>query len=148
MLSREILDARFPDAVGGLVAGSTARGDESPTLPSSPAVTGAEPDDGSPVDSARSTPTSARTWLPACKPHFEGAVEPHEHPRSQPTDRTSPPSPDAERSLQQRRELLLQRCFVRTPLPPDEHDWFPHDTRMSVSTTTWPLPEGAITHPR
>ncbi len=31
MLSREILDARFPDAVGGLVAGSTARGDDTPS---------------------------------------------------------------------------------------------------------------------
>jgi hypothetical protein len=30
MLSRQILDARFPDAVGGLVAGSTARGDDTP----------------------------------------------------------------------------------------------------------------------
>jgi hypothetical protein len=28
---REILDARFPDALGGLVAGSTARGEETPT---------------------------------------------------------------------------------------------------------------------
>ncbi|TQM38193.1 hypothetical protein [Pseudonocardia cypriaca] len=64
-----------------------------------------------------------------------------------PVPRVGRPSPDAERSLQRRRELLLHRCFVRTPLPPDEHDWFPHDTRMSVSTTTWPLPEGVITHP-
>jgi hypothetical protein len=31
VLSREILDARFPDAVGGLVAGSTARGDDTPS---------------------------------------------------------------------------------------------------------------------
>jgi hypothetical protein len=31
MLSREILDARFPDAVGGLIAGSTARGDDTPS---------------------------------------------------------------------------------------------------------------------
>lgn len=28
---REILDARFPDALGGLVAGSTARGDDTPS---------------------------------------------------------------------------------------------------------------------
>ncbi len=31
MLPREILDARFPDALGGLVAGSTARGDDTPS---------------------------------------------------------------------------------------------------------------------
>lgn len=31
MLPREILDSRFPDALGGLVAGSTARGDDTPT---------------------------------------------------------------------------------------------------------------------
>jgi hypothetical protein len=31
MLPREVLDARFPDAVGGLVAGSSARGDDTPS---------------------------------------------------------------------------------------------------------------------
>jgi hypothetical protein len=31
MLAREVLDARFPDAVGGLVAGSSARGDATPS---------------------------------------------------------------------------------------------------------------------
>jgi len=31
MSPREILDARFPDAVGGLVAGSTARGEDTPS---------------------------------------------------------------------------------------------------------------------
>lgn len=31
MLPREILDARFPDALGGLVAGSTARGEGTPS---------------------------------------------------------------------------------------------------------------------
>jgi predicted nucleotidyltransferase len=31
MRPREILDTRFPDAVGGLVAGSTARGDDTPS---------------------------------------------------------------------------------------------------------------------
>jgi hypothetical protein len=57
------------------------------------------------------------------------------------------PNPDAERSLQRRRELLLHRCFVRAPLPPDEDDWYPFDTRMSISATAWPLPNEAITHP-
>lgn len=31
MLPREILDARFPNAVGGLLAGSSARGDDTPS---------------------------------------------------------------------------------------------------------------------
>jgi hypothetical protein len=31
VLPREVLDARFPDAVGGLVAGSSARGDDTPS---------------------------------------------------------------------------------------------------------------------
>jgi hypothetical protein len=31
MLPRELLDARFPDAIGGLVAGSPARGDDTPS---------------------------------------------------------------------------------------------------------------------
>jgi hypothetical protein len=58
-----------------------------------------------------------------------------------------PPHPDVERSLQRLRELLLHRCFVGAPLPPDEHDWYPFDTRMSILTSTWQLPDDAIVHP-
>ncbi|MEJ3652027.1 hypothetical protein WEH80_03320 [Actinomycetes bacterium KLBMP 9759] len=55
--------------------------------------------------------------------------------------------PDAERSLPRRRELLLNRCFVRLPRPIDHDRWCPFDGRMSVTTSAWPLPEGSIVHP-
>ncbi len=34
--------------------------------------------------------------------------------------------------LDERRELLLHRCFVRGPLPPDEHDRYPYDDRLTI----------------
>ncbi|WP_232661041.1 hypothetical protein [Pseudonocardia sp. TRM90224] len=57
------------------------------------------------------------------------------------------PNPDAERSVARRRELLLNRCFVRMPRPIDDDDWYPFDGRMSVTNSVWPLPEGSIVHP-
>ncbi|GAB1515140.1 hypothetical protein [Actinophytocola sp. KF-1] len=38
----------------------------------------------------------------------------------------------------ERRELLPHRCFVRGPLPPDEHDRYPYDDRLTVATSAWP----------
>jgi hypothetical protein len=46
--------------------------------------------------------------------------------------------------LDQRRELLLHRCFVRDPLPSDEDDRFPYDDRLSLLTAEWPLRPEAI----
>lgn len=54
-----------------------------------------------------------------------------------------PPDPSP---VEQRRELLLHRCFVRGPLPPDEHDRFPYDDRLSLSTSEWPLRPESIIH--
>jgi hypothetical protein len=48
--------------------------------------------------------------------------------------------------LDQRRELLLHRCFVRSDLPRDEGDRFPYDDRLSLTTAEWPLRPESITH--
>ncbi|MGH3241524.1 MAG: hypothetical protein ACRDNL_14210 [Spirillospora sp.] len=50
--------------------------------------------------------------------------------------------------LDQRRELLLHRCFVRTALPRDEDDRYPSDDRISLTTAQWPLaPESIVRVP-
>jgi hypothetical protein len=38
----------------------------------------------------------------------------------------------------QRRELLLYRCFVRGPLPHDEDDRYPYRDRLSLTAAGWP----------
>ncbi len=48
--------------------------------------------------------------------------------------------------LDERRELLLHRCFVRGPLPPDEHDRHPYDDRLSLTASEWPLRPESIIH--
>ncbi|SED26762.1 hypothetical protein SAMN04489727_7163 [Amycolatopsis tolypomycina] len=53
-------------------------------------------------------------------------------------------SEDEPEPLDQRRELLLHRCFVRGPLPADEGDRFPYGDRLSLVAAEWPLPESAI----
>ncbi|MEV0665247.1 hypothetical protein ACIBI3_30690 [Actinomadura luteofluorescens] len=52
--------------------------------------------------------------------------------------------PPNETPLDERRELLLHRCFVRTALPHDEHDRFPYDDRLTLATAEWPLPPESI----
>jgi hypothetical protein len=47
-------------------------------------------------------------------------------------------------SLQQRQQLLLHRCFVTHPMPPEEWDQFPYDDRISLRTSTWPLDLNAM----
>ncbi|WP_232666978.1 hypothetical protein [Pseudonocardia sp. TRM90224] len=42
-----------------------------------------------------------------------------------------------EGTLDQRRELLLHRCFVREPVP--DGGGFPYWDRISLSASTWPL---------
>lgn len=49
-------------------------------------------------------------------------------------------------SLDQRRELLLHRCFVRDPLPADESDRFPYGDRLSVVAAEWPLRPESLAH--
>ncbi|WP_284741477.1 hypothetical protein [Amycolatopsis sp. RTGN1] len=41
--------------------------------------------------------------------------------------------------LDQRRELVLNRCFVRGPLPADDGDRFPYGDRISLGAAEWPL---------
>ncbi|MEU5878946.1 hypothetical protein [Spirillospora sp. NPDC047279] len=55
--------------------------------------------------------------------------------------RSAPPDhdPAAGPTLEQRRELLLNRCFVTSPLPADEHDRYPYEDRISLRESRWPL---------
>jgi outer membrane protein assembly factor BamB len=48
--------------------------------------------------------------------------------------------------LDERRELLLHRCFVRGPLPPGADDRFPFNDRLSLTTAEWPLRPESIVH--
>ncbi len=52
-----------------------------------------------------------------------------------------------EAPVDQRRELLLHRCFVRGPLPRDEDDRYPYDDRLSLTAAEWPLRPESIVHP-
>jgi outer membrane protein assembly factor BamB len=56
------------------------------------------------------------------------------------------PDHDGRYPLDQRRELLLHRCFVRGPLPPHEDDRFPFEDRLSLTTAEWPLRPESIVH--
>jgi hypothetical protein len=47
-------------------------------------------------------------------------------------------------TLGQRRELLVHRCFVTAPVPPDEGDQFPYEGRISLRTSAWPLAAGVV----
>lgn len=67
---------------------------------------------------------------------------------------TDPPAPragwpeDEVEPLEQRRELLLHRCFVRGPLSPGENDRHPYDDRLSLTSAEWPLrPESLLRVP-
>lgn len=51
-----------------------------------------------------------------------------------------------EHPLDQRRELLLHRCLIREPLPPDENDRYPYGDRLSLTTAEWPLSPESIVH--
>lgn len=55
-----------------------------------------------------------------------------------------PGAPEPELSLERRQELLLHRCFVRAPLPADEHDQYPYQDRLSLRASSWPLPADAV----
>lgn len=48
--------------------------------------------------------------------------------------------------LQERRQLLLHRCFVRDPHPADEDDRFPFRDRISLTTAEWPVRPESIVH--
>ncbi|RKS79859.1 hypothetical protein BZB76_1338 [Actinomadura pelletieri DSM 43383] len=48
--------------------------------------------------------------------------------------------------LDERRELLLHRCFVRSALPHDEDDRYPFEDRLSLTTAEWPLRPESIVH--
>ncbi|MER5261910.1 hypothetical protein ABTZ99_07515 [Actinosynnema sp. NPDC002837] len=54
--------------------------------------------------------------------------------------------PDDDVPLDQRRELLLHRCFVRGDPPRDADDRFPYVDRLSLTTAQWPLRPEAVTH--
>ncbi|SDF40308.1 hypothetical protein SAMN05216553_101462 [Lentzea fradiae] len=62
-----------------------------------------------------------------------------------------PPVPPADGlgdpPLDERRELVLHRCFVRG-LPADEADRMPYGDRLSLLDARWPLPPESVTHVR
>ncbi|ONI87710.1 hypothetical protein ALI22I_21155 [Saccharothrix sp. ALI-22-I] len=74
--------------------------------------------------------------------NWDGEVDIGDGPPVSPPDRLD----QEEDPLDQRRELLLPRCFVRGPLPHDEHDRFPHDDRLSFTAAEWPLRPESIVH--
>jgi hypothetical protein len=74
--------------------------------------------------------------------NWDGAVDLGAEPPAR--DGPAGPSPDAERPLERRRELLVNRCFVRAPLPDDEPDWYPYDTRLSLRHGAWPIDRAAV----
>jgi hypothetical protein len=73
--------------------------------------------------------------------NWDGEVDIGEDPPVRPAGRGGDEDP-----LDQRRELLLHRCFVRGPLPRDEDDRFPYDDRLSLTTAEWPLRPESIVH--
>ncbi|KAB2348014.1 hypothetical protein [Actinomadura rudentiformis] len=75
--------------------------------------------------------------------NWDGEVDIGEDPPRRPADQLDDDGP-----LDQRRELLLHRCFVRSALPRDEDDRFPYDDRLSLTTAEWPLrPESIVQVP-
>ena len=48
--------------------------------------------------------------------------------------------------LDEHRELLLHRCFVRSALPHDENDRFRYGDPLSVTGANWPLRPESIVH--
>ncbi|HST83411.1 MAG TPA: hypothetical protein VLL08_16895 [Kineosporiaceae bacterium] len=57
-----------------------------------------------------------------------------------------PGVPPNEDPLDERREVLLHRCFVtRRPLP-NEFDRWPYEDRLSIKTSEWPLKPESIVH--
>ncbi|MEV4003833.1 hypothetical protein [Actinomadura sp. NPDC049753] len=76
--------------------------------------------------------------------NWDGVIDIGEDPPHRPANR-----PAEEAPLDERRELLLHRCFVRTALPRDEHDRFPYDDRLSLTTAEWPMnPDAIVRMPR
>lgn len=73
--------------------------------------------------------------------NWDGEVDIGEDPPRRPADQLDDDDP-----LDQRRELLLHRCFVRSALPRDEDDRFPHDDRLSLTMAEWPLRPESIVH--
>jgi hypothetical protein len=61
--------------------------------------------------------------------NWDGEVDIGEDPPADPADRLTSPDP-----LDERRELLLYRCFVRSALPRDEDDRFPFGDRLSLNS--------------
>ncbi|GAA1939163.1 hypothetical protein [Amycolatopsis minnesotensis] len=74
--------------------------------------------------------------------NWDGEVDIADDP---PAPRAGRPEHDVE-PLDQRRELLLHRCFVRSPLPADEHDRYPYGDRLSLTAAEWPLRPESIVH--
>jgi hypothetical protein len=75
--------------------------------------------------------------------NWDGEVDIGEDPPLRPAGR---PDQLDEDPLDQRRELLLHRCFVRSALPHDEGDRFPYSDRLSLTTADWPLRPESIVH--
>ena len=67
--------------------------------------------------------------------NWDGTVDIGEDPPQDP-----PHHPDAAHPLDQRRELLLHRCFVRSALPQDEDERFPYEDRLTLTTAEWTHP--------
>ncbi|MES9602828.1 hypothetical protein [Actinomadura sp. NPDC000929] len=76
--------------------------------------------------------------------NWDGAIDIGEDPPHRPAGRLEDEAP-----LDERRELLLHRCFVRTALPRDEDDRFPYNDRLSLTTAEWPMnPDAIVRTPR
>ncbi|MFB4306373.1 hypothetical protein [Actinomadura sp. GTD37] len=76
--------------------------------------------------------------------NWDGEMDIGADPPTPPADRLGDPDP-----LDERRELLLHRCFVRSAPPHDEDDRFPFNDRLSLATAEWPLrPDSIIPVPR
>ncbi|RFS82052.1 hypothetical protein D0T12_27765 [Actinomadura spongiicola] len=73
--------------------------------------------------------------------NWDGEVDIGADPPVRPADMLDDPAP-----LDERRELLLHRCFVRSALPEDEDDRYPFDDRLSLTTAEWPLRPESIVH--
>ena len=73
--------------------------------------------------------------------NWDGAVDIGEDPPAGHPDEIDDPDP-----LDERRELLLHRCFVRGNPPFDEDDRFPFDDRLTLTTAEWPLRPDSIVH--
>jgi hypothetical protein len=73
--------------------------------------------------------------------NWDGEVDIGDDPPDRPAEQLDDDVP-----LDERRELLLHRCFVRSDLPRDEDDRYPYGDRLSLTTAQWPLHPESVTH--